>query len=253
MTRGPLAAENFERRRHADTLLSVFALSSASRARCEQALLGCAALLVAVSVGWPTGPRSPTERGRSGAPPADRSFAHAWLTPDFAARAAADGTDAPFTMEPDVVLSPALRSTVAQLAVAFRAASGRTFHVTSGVRTPLEQAEAMFDKLASGGTLTGLYRDYEAARQIEQAYQHARRSGRARCVAAMTRVLMGQIARGLYISRHLYSGAVDVRSRDMSSRERRTFRTVAARQRGVRVLEEGRPPHFHLEFPVRER
>lgn len=177
----------------------------------------------------------------------------AWLAPNFAARAAADDADAPFTMEPDVVLSPALRATVAQLAVAFRAASGRTFHVTSGVRTPLEQAEAMFDKLASGGTLTGLYRDYEAARQVEQAYQRARRSGRARCVAAMTRVLMGQIARGLYISRHLYSGAVDVRSRDMSSRERRTFRAVVARQRGVRVLEEGRPPHFHLEFPVRER
>ena len=38
---------------------------------------------------------------------------------------------------------------------------------------------------------------------------------------AMARVLTSQIARGLYISRHLYSGAVDVRSRDMTPRERR--------------------------------
>lgn len=195
---------------------------------------------------------------RSPRPAVGRAHAAAWsLTREgllgfSAARARAQVQDAPFTMEPDVVLSPALRNTVAQLAVAFRAASGRTFHVTSGVRTPLEQAEAMFDKLANGASLTGLYRDYEAARQIEQAYQRARRSGRVRCVAAMTRVLTSQIARGLYISRHLYSGAVDVRSRDMTPRERRTFRTVATRQRGVRVLEEGRPPHFHLEFPVRE-
>jgi len=195
---------------------------------------------------------------RAPRPAAGRAHAATWsLTREgllgfSAARAQAQVQDVPFTMEPDVVLSPALRNTVAQLAVAFRAASGRTFHVTSGVRTPLEQAEAMFDKLANGASLTGLYRDYEAARQIEQAYQRARRSGRVRCVAAMTRVLTSQIARGLYISRHLYSGAVDVRSRDMTPRERRTFRTVATRQRGVRVLEEGRPPHFHLEFPVRE-
>jgi len=206
-----------------------------------------------ISLGWPD---VATRRGpltQAGVDLAATPLSRHWLLPGLASRARAQGPDAPFTMEPDVVLSPALRSTVAQLAVAFRAATGRTFHVTSGVRTPFEQAEAMFDKLASGGTLTGLYRDYEAAHQVELAYQRARRGGRARCVAAMTRVLLAQIARGLYISRHLYSGAVDVRSRDMSARERRTFRTVATRQRGVRLLEEGRPPHFHLEFPVGQR
>lgn len=243
------AAEKFWRARGADTLVSVSPVSSASRARFQRALVGCAVLFLVGSTAWPA--RTPALGGVRTQSSA-RSLAPAPWELGFASRARAQAQDAPFTMEPDVVLSPALRNTVAQLAVAFRAASGRTFHVTSGVRTPLEQAEAMFDKLASGASLTGLYRDYEAARQIEQAYQRARRSGRARCVAAMTRVLTSQIARGLYISRHLYSGAVDVRSRDMTPRERRTFRTVATRQRGVRVLEEGRPPHFHLEFPVRE-
>ncbi len=247
------AAEKFGRGRDADTLVSVSPVSSASRARCVRAhapLLGVAVALVVASLGGPAG-SSPAERAPAGGlTPPTTSFELGAFA--FATRARAHYPDAPVTMEPDVVLSPTLRNTVAQLAVAFRAASGRSFHVTSGVRTPVEQAEAMFDKLANGSSLTGLYRDYEAARQIEQAYQRSRRSGRPRCVAAMTRVLVGQIARGLYISRHLYSGAVDVRSRDMSARERRTFRQVALRGRGVRVLEEGRPPHFHLEFPVRE-
>jgi hypothetical protein len=205
---------------------------------------------VVAGVGWPEG-RDLAARdaaSRRDRAPASVGWLGLSLTPR---RASAQGL--PFTMEPGVALSGPLRGAVAELAVAFRQAAGRTFHVTSGTRTPLEQAQAMFDKLASGGSLTGLYRDYDAARQIEQAYRGSRRAGRVRCVAAMARVLAGQVARGLYISRHLHAGAVDIRSRDMNSRDRRTFRRVASRQRGVRVLEEGRPPHFHLEFPTSNR
>jgi hypothetical protein len=175
----------------------------------------------------------------------------AWVGPGSAlGRARADGAGgrAPFTTEPGVVLTPPLRSALTRLAGTFQEATGRSFHVTSGARTPHEQAVAMFEKLLSGGSLTGLYRDYDAARELERAYQRARRQGRGQCVRAMRRVLERQIARGCFISRHLHQGAVDIRSRDMTTAERRTFRRLASRQRGMRVLEEGRPPHFHLEI-----
>ena len=239
-------------------VVSVFRSRAASSASVKRALMGCAVLLMVGGAGWPA-PSTRTSappgghrvRGRAASPdglPTSKLWLGLSLTPT---RARAQAL--PFTMDPGVVLSGPLRGAVAQLALAFREAAGRSFHVTSGTRTALEQAQAMFDKLASGGSLTGLYRDYDAARQIEQAYQRSRRGGRVRCVAAMARVLGGQIARGLYISRHLHAGAVDIRSRDMNSRERRTFNRVAVRQRGVRVLEEGRPPHFHLEFPTSTR
>lgn len=244
-------------------VVSVFVCSAALRAP-RRVWVSGVALLVALSVGS-FRPARDGELARRGASEAGRApasatsewaavrgggpFGRAWV---FAApRASAQGL--PFTMESDVVMSPPLRRTVAELAQAFRASAGRSFHVTSGTRTPLGQARAMFDKLASGGRLTGLYRDYDAARQIEEAYRRTRRAGRGPCVAAMARVVSEQIARGLYISRHLHSGAVDIRSRDMSGRERRAFRSLVARRRGVRLLEEGRPPHFHLEFPVGER
>lgn len=233
-------------------VVSVSASRAQLRARVTRALVGCAALLVLGAVG----PSAPQGRSAATRPWFAKSEDVAWsraaLTAPFeATRARAQAS--PFTMEPEVVLSATLRASVTQLAEAFRTAAGRSFHVTSGARTPLEQARAMFDKLANGGRLTGLYRDYDAARQIEQAYQRARRAGRTPCVAAMARVVSDQVARGLYISRHLHAGAVDIRSRDMNARERRTFRQVVARQRGVRLLEEGRPPHFHLEFPTNRR
>lgn len=247
---GRLLAEKFERAHDTDMVVSVFRSPAAPPARVKRALMGCVVVLVALTVGSvrPDPRRSGSPEERQEVSVARPVFGALSLLPT---RARAD--DLPFTMEPGVVLSPGLRGTVAELAQAFRAAAGRSFHVTSGTRTPLEQAQAMFDKLASGGSLTGLYRDYDAARQIEQAYQRSRRAGRVACVAEMARVVSGQIARGLYISRHLHAGAVDIRSRDMSARERRTFRSVAARRRGVRLLEEGRPPHFHLEFPVNAR
>ena len=153
-----------------------------------------------------------------------------------------------YTSEGDVRLGPQMERTMEEIAAEFRRRTGRRLHVTSGTRTPDQQARAMYDKIRLGQRLTRLYRDFEAASEIQTAYRRHRRQGRAATVRAMAEVIRAQIARGRYISRHLYASAVDVRSRNLSRRHRRVFRSVVRSVGGVEVLEEGRPPHFHLQL-----
>jgi len=135
-----------------------------------------------------------------------------------------------------------------QIAAEFRRRTGQRLHVTSGTRTPDQQARAMYDKIRLGQRLTRLYRDYDAASEIQTAYRRNRRQGRAATVRAMAAVIRTQMGRGCYISRHLYASAVDVRSRNLSRRNRRVFRSVVQSVGGVQLLEEGTPPHFHLQL-----
>ena len=153
-----------------------------------------------------------------------------------------------FTAEEDVRLSGRMESTLRRIARRYHERTGQRLHVTSGTRSPRQQAEAMYDKLRLGVRLTRLYRDYEAAAEIQQTYRRHRRAGRRRCVRAIARVIRRQVDRGCFISRHLHASAVDVRSRTMSARQRRVFREVVREVGGVELLEEGRPPHFHLQM-----
>lgn len=153
-----------------------------------------------------------------------------------------------YTVQDGVRLGPRMERVIRRIARAFHRRTGRGIHVTSGTRSPREQARAMFFKLRRGQRLTRLYRDYDAASEIQRAYQRHRREGRGVCVRAMARVIRAQVERGCFISRHLRASAADVRSRDMSRRERRVFRQVVARFDQVSLLEEGTPPHFHLQL-----
>jgi hypothetical protein len=141
-----------------------------------------------------------------------------------------------------------MEETIARIAGEFHRRTGRVIVITSGTRSTMEQADAMFEKLVLGQRLTQLYRDYDAASEIQNAYRSNRARGREACVGAMARVLEGQLRRGLVISRHLDATAADVRSRDMSSRERRIFTEIVRAERGVELLQEGTPPHFHLQL-----
>lgn len=153
-----------------------------------------------------------------------------------------------YTVERGVRLGPEMERVLARIAEAFHRRTGRGFVVTSGARTPREQAEAMYEKLRLGQRLTRLYVDYAAATEIQAAYRATQRRGREACIAAMARVIEAQIRRGAFISRHLHASAADVRSRDMSPRERRIFAEVVRTFPEVLLLAEGVPPHFHLQL-----
>ncbi|MGE0791660.1 MAG: hypothetical protein AB7S26_38650 [Sandaracinaceae bacterium] len=153
-----------------------------------------------------------------------------------------------YTTEPDVRLSPAMRDALDDVGRRFHERTGQRIHVTSGTRTALEQAGAMYDKLVHGQSLTRLYRDFEAASAIQDTYRGCRRQGRARCVNAMSEVIQRQIHSGCYISRHLVATAADVRSRTMSRRQRVVFTRIVEDSGRMSLLEEGTPPHFHLQL-----
>ena len=56
-----------------------------------------------------------------------------------------------------------------------------------------------------------------------------------------------QIGKGVYLSKHLKKGAVDVRIRDMTSSEKEAFKK-AVKDVADSVILETIPPHFHLQL-----
>jgi len=154
-----------------------------------------------------------------------------------------------FSLLPDVTLADAVSDKVEAIDDAYFRRTGKHVTVTSGTRDASRQAKAMYKMLRLGGDVLKLYRNKDAAREIKRAYDAGRAAGKAPddVVSSMYSVLQSQIARGVYISAHLRAGAVDIRSRDMSSAEKRAFVAAVADARGVTLLEESTPPHFHLQ------
>jgi hypothetical protein len=153
-----------------------------------------------------------------------------------------------FSTLPDVRVSPRIADKLARIAEHYHKHTGKTLVVTSGTRDPRDQAEAVYDKLQGGDDIVRLYRNKEAAREIKEAYDRHRQKGRAAAISAMARTIRAQVARGTYISSHLRAGAADIRSHDMSPTERRHFVEGALATKGVSVLYESIPPHFHVQL-----
>ncbi len=156
----------------------------------------------------------------------------------------------PFKVLPGVRLSSEVEQRISRLARRFAKKTGRPLVITSGTRSPGEQAAAMYAKLSRGRNLLRLYRRTSLARAVIKIYRKGRRKrwGWRATQAAMARVLRAQVARGEHLSQHLRSGAVDVRSRTLSRKEKRIFRRLVRKERDVDFIKEERvPPHFHLE------
>lgn len=153
-----------------------------------------------------------------------------------------------FATLPDVRVSPRIADKLARIAEHYHKRTGKTLVVTSGTRDPHDQAEAVYDKLQGGDDIVRLYRNKEAAQELKTAYERHRQKGRAATIAAMEKTIRGQIARGTYISSHLRAGAADIRSHDMTPTERRHFVEGALATKGVSVLYETIPPHFHVQL-----
>jgi len=119
--------------------------------------------------------------------------------------------------------------------------------VTSGTRTPREQAEAMYENWYYDRNQGTRYLDEEAEEEILEAYENALRANRGRnaTVDAMTAVIENQVRHRRYISRHLIGRAVDVRIRDMSTEQRKIFDNLAKALHLTPLREED---HYHLQF-----
>lgn len=93
-----------------------------------------------------------------------------------------------------------------------RAATGYSIHVTSGRRLAPRQADAMYNNYADG--TAPRYRNRAAEAEIRAAYNMGRSNGwsKAQTVRAMTEVIQGQVNNGVYISSHMRSNGLDIRT-----------------------------------------
>lgn len=120
------------------------------------------------------------------------------------------------------------------------AAAGVPITVTSGTRSPAEQAQAMASKLQRGEDLTALYGQDDLVAEVLAAAK----SPSAPDVEAMAAVIEDQVRRGRFISRHLRGDALDLRTRDLSADQLAALK-AALSQLGLRWLDEG--DHIHVD------
>jgi hypothetical protein len=147
-----------------------------------------------------------------------------------------------------VRLSGEVAAKVEALDRAFFKKTGAHLVVTSGTRDAIHQAKAMYKMIRLGADILELYKNKDAAGEIKQAYDRAAGKPPEDIVAAMHAVIQAQLDRGVFISAHLRAGAVDIRNRTMSAAERRAFVKAVEELGGVTLLEESRPPHYHLQI-----
>jgi hypothetical protein len=152
----------------------------------------------------------------------------------------------------DLRLTPTDADRLRRIAARYHASTKRPLVVTGGMRTPKRQAELMLAKLAHGSDIVQLYENTAAATEIRAAYRDATARGarRSELVRVIRDVIEGQMRRGIYVSKHLQSGAVDIRSRGVSASQEAALRAAVAAEPGVGLVDErdGPEPHFHLKL-----
>ena len=101
----------------------------------------------------------------------------------------------------------------------------------------------------TGGDKLTVYSNQTAAKEIKKAYDDAVTAEKSKSdiISDMKSVIDNQISKMIYISKHLKTGAVDVRSKDMTTAEKSHFKS-AATGIAIKVILETTPPHFHLSL-----
>jgi hypothetical protein len=153
-----------------------------------------------------------------------------------------------YTLKSGVIVSANIKAKIKKVADKYHKETSKKITVTSGTRTSQSQASAMYGKLSGGDKLT-VYTNQSAAKKIKKAYDDGvkEKKSKSDIISDIKAVIDEQIKNGIYISKHLKKGAVDVRSRDMSNDEKEKFKK-AAKGTATAVILETTPPHFHLQF-----
>jgi len=152
----------------------------------------------------------------------------------------------------DLRLTDANADKLKHIAARYWKATHKRLVVTGGTRTPQRQAQLVYDKLKHGDDIIALYENKAAATELRNAYRDAVAKGTKRkgTIKVMREVIEAQIARGIHVSKHLKSGAVDVRSWDMDGELEKALREAVKQEPGVTLMDErkGPEPHFHLNL-----
>lgn len=147
-----------------------------------------------------------------------------------------------------VVIPVTLEPQLKKIADAYYKATNKDIVVTSARRTAASQASALYIRFSKGGNVNDYIRQTEA-KAVKKIYDDAVTANKdeAEIINAMEQELARQIKQGRHLSSHLSSRALDVRSRDMSTMEKKEF-LKACKAVASKCLVEGTPQHFHLQF-----
>src|SRR4030095_4008090 len=154
---------------------------------------------------------------------------------------AAAGTH--YDVAKDILMTKKLEAKLETVANKYFQKTSKRLFITSGYRPPERQAPAIFNNITKKGekTVRNTYRNKVAIDQILDAYRPAKNDP-ARAIDAIKETIEKQIKRGVFISNHLLSNAIDIRvTADFKALGK------AASEVGGRVITEG--DHFHMELP----
>lgn len=109
--------------------------------------------------------------------------------------------------------------------------------VTSGIRTPLKQTRAMYEKIRLGDDLIAIYKDDTFAQKMIDAYPNESQG-----VA-----IVEDYARAGGGSTHLRGLGVDLRTRDKTAEQIQLMKETVESM-GDFALVETKPPHLHISL-----
>ncbi len=145
-----------------------------------------------------------------------------------------------------IKMSPLVNAKMSQIADEYHRLTGKNLTITDANRTPRDQADRMYNKIANGQA-DGLYKNKAALAEIKQAYAEGKARGEspAQIKDRMGAVIQKQVDRNVFVSRHLRGQGADVRINDMSRSDRAAFQQAVAKAGGATILNEG--DHWHIE------
>jgi hypothetical protein len=134
-----------------------------------------------------------------------------------------------------------------EIADAYFKETGKDIVITDGIRTPTDQAARFYDKLQDGESMS-IYKNKDAAKEIEDAYTRSIQSGKGKVevIQGMSAVIQAQVDKGVYISRHLEGHGFDVRFDGMTESQKASFIKAARLVVGADPLVEN--DHFHIQY-----
>ncbi len=151
---------------------------------------------------------------------------------------------APYDLAPDIEMNATIEKAASRLAKEYLSRTGKKFKITSGVRNARRQAAAMYDKYRSGDKLVGLYGS--KAEPIARVCAQAK--NREAAIKEIEQIILDFSKRGILMSRHMPGKAFDVSKDKMSAANRAAFLEAVKAAGGLSVINEGKPPHFHVDI-----
>lgn len=152
----------------------------------------------------------------------------------------------------DLRLTEANTKRLERIAARYYKATKKRLVVTGGSRTPLRQAQLMYDKLVHGDDIVTVYENKAAATEVRNAYRDAvaKRLKRKATIRAIREVIDAQMSRNVFVSKHLKANAVDLRSWNMKGHLEQALKDAVKAEAGVTMMDErdGAEPHFHLNL-----